>query len=77
VLKEADIAEKSGWIAKVSTFCWPSRRIFGIRSAVIEVSMTPTTLSNIIAPIAGFAALIGLFLASLRAVIALTPDSQE
>jgi hypothetical protein len=39
--------------------------------------MLPTTLSNIIAPIAGFTALVGLFLASLRAVIALTPDSPE
>ena len=35
--------------------------------------MTPIILTNIIAPIAGFAALIGLFLASLRAVIALSP----
>jgi hypothetical protein len=35
--------------------------------------MNPSNFTNILAPIAGFAALIGLFLASLRAVIALTP----
>ncbi len=34
--------------------------------------MNPTNLTNIIAPVAGFAAMIGLFLASLRAVIALS-----
>ena len=36
--------------------------------------MTPIILTNIIAPVAGFAALIGLFLASLRALIVLSPE---
>ncbi len=35
--------------------------------------MNPTNLMNIFAPLAGLIAMIGLFLASLRAVIALSP----
>lgn len=39
--------------------------------------MTPIILTNIIGPIAGFAALIGLFLVSLRAVTALAPANDR
>ena len=38
--------------------------------------MTPIILTNIIAPIIGFASLIGLFLASLRVLIA-TPATSD
>ncbi len=37
--------------------------------------MTPIILTTIIAPIVGFASLIGLFLASLRFLIATPPTS--
>ena len=38
-----------------------------------DADMNPTNLMNIFAPLVGLLAMIGLFLASLRAVIALSP----
>ena len=38
-----------------------------------DADMNPANLMNIFAPLAGLLAMIGLFLASLRAVIALSP----
>ncbi len=40
-----------------------------------DADMNPTNLMNIFAPLAGLIAMIGLFLASLRAVIALSPEA--
>ena len=42
----------------------------------LTTPMTPIILTNIIAPIIGFASLIGLFLASLRVLIA-TPATSD